>query len=135
MKLFFTKLFFCCCFIILYNTSTAQPKFYASASPTKAGIDEHITYTLTIDNGINVEQINHPEFTDFITVSGPNQFSSKTNRNGILTQSVSFSYILQPKKVGSFQIAASTATIEGKIYKSNIINISVSNKKSSNKNS
>ena len=134
MKLFFTKIFFCCCFITICKISIAQTKFYASASPTKAGIDEYITYTLAIDNATSVEQVNHPEFTDFITVSGPNQFSSQTNRNGVVTQSVSFSYILQPKKSGNFQIAASTAIIEGKTYKSNTVNISVSNKKSSNKN-
>jgi hypothetical protein len=115
--------------------SVAQTKFYASASPTKAGIDEYITYTLTVENGTNVEQINHPEFVGFITISGPNQFTSQTNRNGVVTQSVSLSYILQPKKSGNFLIAASTATIEGKTYKSNTVDITVSNKKSSNKNS
>jgi hypothetical protein len=115
------------------SISFAQTKFYASASPAKAGIDEYITYTLTIDNGTSVEQVNHPEFTDFITVSGPNQFSSQTNRNGVVTQSISLSYILQPKKAGNFQIVGSTATIEGKTYKSNTVNISVSNKKATNK--
>jgi BatD DUF11 like domain len=134
MKLFFTKLFFCSYFIFVCFTSIAQTKFYASATPAKAGIDEYITYTLTVDNGTAVEQINHPEFVGFITVSGPNQFSSQTNRNGVVTQSVSLSYILQPKKAGNFQIAASTAIIEGKTYKSNTVSISVSNKKSSNKN-
>jgi hypothetical protein len=134
MKLFFTKLFFCCWFIFVCNISIAQTKFYASASPSKAGIDEYITYTLTVDNAVSVEQINHPEFADFITVSGPNQFSSQTNRNGVVTQSVALSYILQPKKAGNFQISSSTATIEGKTYKSNTVNISVSNKKSTNKN-
>jgi BatD DUF11 like domain len=135
MKLFFTKLFFCSYFIFICFTSIAQTKFYASATPSKAGIDEYVTYTLTIENGKSVEQINHPEFSDFVTVSGPNQFSSQTNRNGVVTQSVSLSYILQPKKAGNFQIEASTATIEGKNYKSNTVSISVSNKKSSNKNS
>jgi BatD DUF11 like domain len=134
MKLFFTKLFFCSSFIFVCSISIAQTKFYANASPAKAGIDEYITYTLTIDNGTSVEQVNHPEFTDFITVSGPNQFSSQTNRNGVVTQSISLSYILQPKKSGNFQIAGSTATIEGKTYKSNTVNIFVSNKKATNKN-
>jgi BatD DUF11 like domain len=135
MKLFFTKIFFCCCLIFVCKISFAQTKFYAIASPAKAAIDEYITYTLTVDNGTNVEQVNHPEFIDFITVSGPNQFTSQTNRNGVVTQSVSLSYILQPKKIGNFQIVASTAIIEGKTYKSNPVSISVSNKKSSNKNS
>jgi hypothetical protein len=134
MKLFFTKIFFCCCLIFVCKISVAQTKFYATASPAKAAIDEYITYTLTVDNGTNVEQVNHPEFSDFVTVSGPNQFSSQTNRNGVVTQSISLSYILQPKKSGNFQIAASTAIIEGKTYKSNAVNISVSTKKSSNKN-
>jgi hypothetical protein len=135
MKLFFTKLFFCSYFIFVCFTSIAQTKFYAIATPSKAGIDEYITYTLTIENGKSVEQINHPEFSDFVTVGGPNQFTSQTNRNGVVTQSVSLSYILQPKKAGNFQIEASTAAIEGKNYKSNTVSISVSNKKSSNKNS
>jgi hypothetical protein len=120
--------------MFICKISISQTKFYASATPAKAGIDEYITYTLTIENGKSVEQINHPEFSDFVTVSGPNQFSSQTNRNGVVTQSVSLSYILQPKKSGNFNIGASTATIEGKNYKSNTVSISVSNKKSSTKN-
>ena len=120
MKLFFTKLFFCCCFAFFCTIGFAQTKFYASVAPAKAAIDEYITYTLTLDNGTNVEGITHPEFTDFITISGPNQFSSQINRNGVVTQSISLSYILQPKKAGSFQISSSTAIIEGKTYKSKI---------------
>lgn len=135
MKLFFTKLFFCCCFAFFCTIGFAQTKFYASVAPAKAAIDEYITYTLTLDNGTNVEGITHPEFTDFITISGPNQFSSQINRNGVVTQSISLSYILQPKKAGSFQISSSTAIIEGKTYKSNTVNISVSNKRSVKKNS
>jgi hypothetical protein len=134
MKLIFKTLFFFCNFIFVCTILFAQTKFYASATPSKAGLEELITYTLTVENGVSVEQINHPEFINFITVSGPNQFSSQTNRNGIVTQSVSLSYILQPKKAGNFQIAASTAIIEGKTYKSNTVSISISNKKSLNKN-
>jgi BatD DUF11 like domain len=134
MKLFFTKQLFYCCFFFVSNTCFGQTKFYASVSPAKAGIDEYITYTLTIENGTKIEEVNHPAFSDFITVSGPNQFSSETNRNGVVTKSVTLSYILQPQKTGNFKLAASTATIEGKTYKSNSINIFVSNKKSSKNN-
>ncbi len=108
----------------------AQTKFIASISPSQAGKDEYITLTLSVENGNNVQQISHPDFTDFNVVSGPNQSSSMMNVNGVTTQTISLSYILQAKKAGNFTIASCTAVADGKIFKSNVVKVLVSNQKS-----
>jgi hypothetical protein len=130
MKLFFTKLFYCSCVLLMPFFLQAQTKFIASVSPSQAGKDEYITLTLSVENGNNVQQISHPDFTDFNVVSGPNQSSSMMNVNGVVTQTISLSYILQAKKPGNFTIAACTAIADGKSYKSNAVKVLVSNQKS-----
>jgi BatD DUF11 like domain len=115
------------------NFCIAQTKFLATISPAQAGIDEYITLKLTVENGQDVKQINPPSLIDFNVLSGPNQETSMNSINGVVTQSISLSYILQPKKAGNFTIANSTAIIGNKTFKSNAVKIVVSNKKSSNK--
>ncbi len=130
MNLFFTKLFFCCSFIFNYNTAIAQAKFYATATPNSAGLEEYITLKFTIEDGKNIQSINPAITKDFIVVSGPNQESSFNSINGNTTQSVSVSFILQPKKAGNFSIGTATAVISGETFKSNAVKVSISNKKS-----
>ncbi len=130
MKLFFTKLFFCCIFIIICNTAIAQAKFYAKATPNNAGLEEYITLKFTIENGKDIQSLNPTITNDFIVVSGPNQESSTNIFNGNTTQYVSVSFILQPKKAGNFLIGSASAVIDGKSFKSNAVKVSISNKKS-----
>lgn len=130
MKLFITKLFFCCSCIFICNIAIAQAKFYATATPSSAGIEEYITLKFTIENGKDIQSLNPTLTNDFIVVSGPNQESFTNSFNGNTTQSVSVSFILQPKKAGNFSIGSASAVIDGKIFKSNVVKISVSNKKS-----
>ena len=132
MKLLFTKFFYSCLVVFIPLFLHAQTKFAASISPVNAAKDEYITITLSVENGNNIQKISQPDFIDFNLVSGPNQSSSMTNINGIVTQTISLSYILQAKKTGNFIIAASTALVDGKLYKSNAVKISVSNQKSNN---
>jgi hypothetical protein len=132
MKPFFTRLFYCSCFILLSFITKAQTKFIATISPSQAGKDEYITLTLAIENGNNVQQISHPDFSDFNVISGPSQSISTTNINGVVSQKVALTYILQAKKTGSFSIGASTALVDGKSIKSNTVKVSVSAKTSTN---
>ncbi len=45
-----------------------------------------------------------PDFKDFDIQSGPNQASNMSILNGVSSQTISYSYFLRPRKIGSFFI-------------------------------
>ncbi len=132
MKSFFTKLV--CTFFLIFSAITiyAQTKFIVTATPTQAAKNEYITLKLTIENGNNINKIDAPSLNDFNIVSGPNQETSISTVNGVSSQSISLSYILQAKKPGNFIIGTGTAVVAGKSYKSAPLKISISNKEVDN---
>ena len=130
MNLFFTKIFYCFIFICVGFQVAAQTKFTATANPTNAGKDEYITLSLTVANATNVQKITPPPLNDFNVVSGPSTTTEQNTINGETSQYISLSYVLLAKKMGTFKIPASTAIIDGRLFKSNSINIVVSKKKS-----
>ncbi|MCY7290613.1 MAG: BatD family protein, partial [Ferruginibacter sp.] len=128
----FTKLFYCFFILLASLDIAAQTKFTASVNPSQAGKDEYITLTLTVENGNNVQNITPPALPGFNIVSGPNTSSEQNSINGVVSQSVSLSYILLPKKPGSYKINAATALVNGRTFKSNNLNIVVSKKPTGN---
>ena len=130
MNLFFTKIFYCLFFICFGFTVAAQTKFTATATPTSAGKDEYITLSLTVVNGTNVQKITPPLLSEFNIVSGPSTTTEQNTINGETSQYISLSYILLAKKMGTIKISPATALIDGRTFKSNAINITVSKNKS-----
>lgn len=130
MNLFFTKTFFVLILICVGFHATAQTKFTASVSPSKAGKDEYITLFLTVANGANVQKITPPVLNDFNIVSGPNTTTEQNTINGETTQYISISYVLLAKKNGVVTIPPATALIDGRTFKSNSVDIVVSKNKS-----
>ncbi len=130
MNLFFTKISFCLFFICFGFAAAAQTKFTATASPTSAGKDEYITLSLTVANGTNVQKITPPLLNDFDIVSGPSTTTEQNTINGETSQYISLSYVLLAKKMGTIKIPPATALIDGRTFKSNAINITVSKNKS-----
>jgi hypothetical protein len=127
MKDFYTRLLLLFFLLHIGGFVHAQIKFSATASPENAGKDEYVTLRFTADNAQAIEKFALPELRNFIVVSGPNQESGMTSINGDVKQYIALSYILQPKAKGRIQIGAATAIIGGKVYKSNIVTITVSN--------
>ncbi|MGH2566650.1 MAG: BatD family protein, partial [Ginsengibacter sp.] len=68
-----------------------------------------------------------PTFKNFSVVSGPNQESGMTSINGKVDQYVSVSFVLKPNSPGSFTIGPATAKADGKEFKSNPLNVQVTN--------
>ncbi len=132
MNALFTKLSYCLFFLLASFELSAQTKFTASINPVQAGKDEYITLTLTVSNGNNVENITPPALPDFTVVSGPNTTSEQNSINGVVSQSVSLSYVLLAKKPGSYKINGATALVNGRTFKSNNVNVVVSKKASGN---
>lgn len=104
---------FACLFAFLPAVGNAQdePRFTVEVNSDTVGLGNYLEVTFTLEN----TQGNHftaPDFEGFALVSGPNQSSSFSMINGAVTQSMSFTYYLEPRETGVMTIAA--ATIETK---------------------
>ncbi len=132
MFLFFTRLFYCSLCVLLQLVAVAQVSFTTTLSATQIAKNEYLTIKFTVANSNNVEQITPPNLAAFELVSGPNQETAMNTINGVVQQSIALSYILLPKKTGKIAIQSATASIDGKIYKSNAVTVFVNNKNKHN---
>ena len=116
--------------ILLFGGGAAwgQKITFKAAAPAKVGQGQRfkLTYTLSAD-GSGFELSN---LSGFNVLSGPSRYSSSSISivNGRSTQSISTSwtYILQPKKMGDFTLpSASVTASDGKKYTSNTVAIKV----------
>ena len=117
-------------FIIHYSLFTNlfadNIQFVASAkSPVANGEQFYITYSVNA----NASAFKAPAFKDFSLISGPSQSSSTSMQwvNGQMTQSVqlSYTYVMQAVKEGTFSINPASVTVGGKTYQSNSLTITV----------
>ncbi|MFM7080174.1 MAG: BatD family protein, partial [Bacteroidota bacterium] len=106
-------------FPIVANSQTLT----ATVSRNPVGLDEQFQLTFTFTG--NLSSFTPPPLNDFMVLSGPNQSNSIQIVNGSYSQSISYSYILQPKKQGTFKIAAANANSGGKNFQSAPISINV----------
>jgi len=112
-------------------------KFSASASSTTVGTGQQFSVTFSI-NSSGGSNFKAPTFKGFSVLSGPNQSSSSSTQiiNGVISQSVSFSYTyyLQAGNEGTYTIGPAYINISGKTYESNSITIKVIKDNSSTQN-
>lgn len=106
------------------TSSLAQVKFSASVNVHSVPVNQNFQVTFTVENG-NAKSLTPPSFADFQVLNGPSTSQNMTIINGSVSQSVSYSYILRPKKEGSFKIGKASANIEGVNVESNEVSISV----------
>jgi len=102
---------------------SAQVSFEAKVSKKRLGINERLRIDFTMNtDGDNFEP---PSFKNFTVVGGPSQSINNSWINGTRSFSKSYSYFLAPKKRGEFTIGQATIEIEGKIYKTVPVKITV----------
>jgi len=87
-------------------------------------------FNLVYSSNVNVQDLRIAEFSDvFDILYGPStsmsSYSSWVNGKSESHTSYGFTYILRPKKVGTFQISAATATINNTTVRSNPLTIKV----------
>lgn len=109
--------------VLLSSTSYSQ-KLTASVNRNPVSLNDRFQLSYEVnDKGNNFRP---PSLADFNILSGPNQSTSMQFINGSMSQSLTFSYILQPKKEGVFKIEPATIEAGGKIILSNIVTVNVS---------
>ena len=116
---------FTCFSILLFLLSfklTAQ-KFTAQTSRNQLAVGELFQISFTLNaSGSNFKA---PNLSDFDVYSGPNQSTSMQIVNGNMSQSISLSYMLSPKREGRFTIAPASIVVNGNKIESNSIAIDV----------
>lgn len=121
------------CFLGIGSTCYALAQdavFSAMASASQIGVQDQLQVDYTIRNVENLRTISKPDFGDFQVVGGPfqRQSSNLSIVNGKMAKSVSitFSYLLQPKKTGTLTVPpAVVRDANGQSYESNNLEIQV----------
>ena len=109
--------------IFNWNTVIAQTKFSATAtSSIPENQNFNLSFTLQNSKGKNLQL---PSINDFTIVGGPSTSSNTTIMNGNVSQSETYTYVLRPKKQGSFKIGKASINAGGTILYSNEVTITV----------
>lgn len=107
---------------MIFSVDVAAQKLTASA-PSQVQVGQRFRVTWELNAGGS--DFVAPEITDFHVLSGPNQSTSMQYINGSMSQSISFSYILQPKQEGEFTIGAAKIKSGGNTVSSNEVTVRV----------
>lgn len=90
-----------------------EAELEAKVSMDSILLGNYFELTITINN-IQNPNVNTPSFDNFKVVGGPNQSSSISVVNGAMSQSMTYSYYLEPVEVGNFYIDPVAVEYEGK---------------------
>ncbi len=104
--------------------------FTAVAGANKIGLRNQVQVQYTIRDAQNLQSVTPPSTNDFAIVAGPyQQQSTSVNMSGnqvTQSQSISLTYVLQPRHEGTFTIPPVTARdAAGHTYQSNPVTIQV----------
>ena len=109
--------------IFNWNPVIAQAKFSAAAlNSIPENQNFNLSFTLQNSNGKNLRL---PAINDFTVVGGPSTSSSTTIMNGSVSQSETYTYVLRPKKQGTFKIGKASIDAGGTTLYSNEVSITV----------
>ena len=92
----------------LFSKIVAQDNvnFSVTASSDTVLLGNYIEVSFSLEN-VSARNFEAPAFEAFDIVSGPNQSSSFSMVNGVTTQSMTYSYYVKPREVGTFYIEPS----------------------------
>ncbi len=107
----------------LSSIANAQASLTASVTRNPVAVDQQFQLNFSLNaSGSNFSP---PDLSDFTVLSGPNQSTSMQFINGNMTQSLTLSYILQPKREGSFKIGSAVVFVNGQKVMSTPISVTV----------
>jgi BatD DUF11 like domain len=103
--------------ISLLSFGQKEASFNLKIEHDTVGIEDFLMVQFELKNGKG-GQFKAPNFEGFELVNGPSSSSSMTIINGKVDQTITYSYILKPLKLGAYTIEAATIEVEGKKLKS-----------------
>ena len=110
--------------LITLTVSAQKSALKATVSKNKLGVNQRLRVEFAI-NKQGADNFTPPNFKNFKVVGGPSQSVSQSWINGKATFSQSYTYIIQPKRKGEFNLPSASIEIDGKTIKSNTVKIIV----------
>ncbi len=108
------------------GVSAAEITFRAYVSDNDIRMDQRLQYTVKVEGeGSGLPDVTFPEFKNFYVLSGPNQSTNMQWINGKMSSSKSYSFILKPRSEGTFTIGAAGVEYNGKLLKTDPIEVKV----------
>ena len=101
-----------------------ETRFTVEVSTDSILFGNYFKVTFTLENAKDAE-FSGPDFSEFQVISGPNMASSMSIINGTVTQSVSYSYYLEPKEVGNFYILPASVDLNGRMLETQPLEVMV----------
>lgn len=109
---------------IIGLTSFGQVKFTASVEKTFVGINERFVIEFALnDRG---RDFTPPSFEGFRIVGGPSRGESTVMRNRDIQFTQTVSFMIQATKTGKLNIGPATVNVDGQVYESNSLVMTVS---------
>ena len=102
----------------------AQAEFKTTVSKSKLGVNQRFRIVFSI-NKQGADNFKPPSFKNFRVIAGPSQSVNQSWINGKVSFSQSYTYILQPKAIGSYTIQSASILHNKKNLKSNSVKINV----------
>lgn len=100
------------CLLALNLAWTQEPVFKVTMNLDSILLGNRFEVSFTLENG-QASNFQAPNFEGFNLLGGPNQSSSFSMINGAVTQSITYSYILEPKDIGNFYIMEASIDVDG----------------------
>jgi hypothetical protein len=125
VKMRLHKIYILCFILFSVQLLSAQEVFLkASVSKSELGVNQRLRINFTI-NKQGADDFKLPDFKNFTLLGGPNTSISRSIMNGRSSFSQTYSYIIQPKKQGTYTIPSATIEYKGETLQSNTISIKV----------
>ncbi len=99
--------------------------FQATVDRTRITLSDRVEVGFQLTGSQSGENFRPPDFRDFTVLSGPNQSTNFQMINGAVSTSVTFGYILQPRREGDLVIGPATIELRGKRYSTGPVTINV----------
>ena len=109
-KLLFTIVF---SFVINLTFAQQEPSFRIEVSSDSVLLGNYLEVKFILENEPGT-QFEPPSFEGFSLIGGPNQSSSFSMANGKVSQSMAYSYYLEPQDIGNYYIEAAYVNIGDK---------------------
>ena len=113
------------CVLVSTGLLAQQPiTFTASTDARQVVVGGYFEVSFTLENGQG-KNFQPPAFKNFNVLSGPNQSISTSSFNGKWSRTLTYSYNLQPKKIGKFKVGAASIIADGKKYTTKPLQVEV----------
>jgi hypothetical protein len=109
--------------VLFFSSMVFGQEFTATVSQSTVAVGDQLQVTFTLNgSGSNFHA---PTFENFNVLAGPSQSSSMQIINGSVSQSISYTYVLQPIKEGTFKFGSASIEAGGKKIVSNQVTVNV----------